>query len=387
MTAVVILAAGKGSRAANSAAAIPKQYRSLGGIQVLSRTLSAFANHSKVDDIVTVIHADEQDSFTRATAPFADRLMAPAIGGETRQESALAGLEMLEPLSPKNVLIHDAARPLVSPELIDRVIAGLRESEAVVPALPVSDTLKLEKDGYVAATLERSSLWAAQTPQGFHFKTILEAHRAAAKEGKNAFTDDSAIAEWKGSRVALVEGEKSNVKLTTANDFEIAEKQFAAGETRVGQGFDVHAFSEGDHVVLCGVKIPHSRALAGHSDADVGLHALTDALLGAIGDGDIGSHFPPDDPAWKGMTSDKFLSDAVTRVRRLGGAIINVDITLICEEPKIGPHRAAMVEAVSTTLQIEPGRVSVKATTTESLGFTGRGEGIAATATATIQLG
>lgn len=385
-TAVVIVAAGKGSRAANREAPVPKQYRPLGGVPVLNRTLSVFAGHDKVGDIVAVIHGDERDRFAETAALFAGRLLEPAIGGVTRQESVLAGLEMLEPAAPDYVLIHDAARPFVSPHLIDRVVAALQESDAVVPALPVSDTLKREEAGHVVATIDRSGLWAAQTPQGFRFKTILDAHRAARKEKRNDFTDDAAIAEWHGSGVVIADGERNNVKLTTAEDFAIAEQQFTASEIRVGQGFDVHAFGPGDHVVLCGVKIPHSRALTGHSDADVGLHALTDALLGAIGDGDIGTHFAPDDPQWRGVASEIFLSDAAARVHTLAGTIVNVDITLICEEPKIGPHRAAMVEALSTILQIAPDRIGVKATTTEGLGFTGRGEGIAATATATIRL-
>ena len=314
-TAVVILAAGRGSRAVADGTAPPKQYRALGGVPVLTRTLTAFAGHDRVGDIVTVIHADEQDMFETTAAPFAGRLRPPVIGGATRQASALAGLETLEPLAPQNVLIHDAARPFVSHRLIDRVIGGLSVNEAVVPALPVADTLKRERGGCVAETLERASLWAAQTPQGFRFDAILDAHKAAAKAGEKSFTDDASIAEWRGARVALVEGERGNVKLTTADDFEMAEKQIAADETRVGQGFDVHAFGDGGALVLCGVTIPHTRGLTGHSDADVGLHALTDALLGAIGDGDIGTHFPPDDPAWKGVASARFLSDAATRVR------------------------------------------------------------------------
>jgi len=384
--AVVILAAGKGSRAGGDGQALPKQYRALGGIPVVNRTLTAFAEHDRIGEIVVVVHADEQDMFARTAAPFADRLRAPVIGGATRQESALAGLETLAPLAPQNVLIHDAARPFVSPGLIDRVIDELGENDAVVPALPVSDTLKKERGGYVVETLERSSLRTAQTPQGFRFGAILDAHKAAAKTAENGFTDDASIAEWQGARVALVEGDKGNVKLTTAEDFAMAEKQIAAGESRVGQGFDVHAFGDGGPLILCGVTIPHPRGLTGHSDADVGLHALTDALLGAIGDGDIGTHFPPGDPTWAGAASDRFLSDAAARIRTRGGTIINVDVTIICEEPKIGPHRQAMIEAIATILEIEPGRVSVKATTTERLGFTGRNEGIAASATATVRM-
>ena len=373
---------------------MPKQYRPVGGVGVLTRVLERFSAHPKIDALVSVIHADDREHYkSAAAAPFSAKLLEPVPGGATRQDSVRAGLEQLKAHSPRNVLIHDAARPFADAALIGRVIGGLAKHDGAVPALAVTDTLKRATDGRIEGTVDRTNLWGVQTPQGFHFNKLLEAHRAAVKAGKADFTDDSAIAEWHGLDVALVEGAAANVKLTTAADFVLAEERLrsampgANSEWRCGQGFDVHAFTHGDHVMLCGVKVPHDKALAGHSDADAGLHALTDAILGAIGDGDIGAHFPPNDPEWKDAASDKFLRDAARRVSALNGRIINVDVTLICETPKIGPHREAMRASIAQILQIGVERVSVKATTTEKLGFTGRGEGIAAQATAMIQLG
>ncbi len=388
-TAVVIVAAGRGTRAGSSD--IPKQYRPVGGTPVLARTLAHFVDHPRVDRVLTVIHDADRDRFNTLAGDFGDKLIEPVTGGATRQESVRAGLEGLADRAPANVLVHDAARPFADAALIDRVITALDKSEGVVPALPVTDTLKKADGGNVSATIPRAGLWRAQTPQGFRFAKLRAAHEAAWRAGKEDFTDDSAIAEWHGLDVVLVEGAEANVKLTTGEDFETAERQMRigderTGEVRSGHGYDVHAFCDGDHVMLCGVRVTHDRALAGHSDADVGLHALTDALLGAIGDGDIGAHFPPSDPKWKGAASDEFLRDAATRVRARGGNIVNVDVTLICEAPKIGPHREAMRQRVAEILEVEPGRVSVKATTTEGLGFTGRREGIAAQATATLRL-
>ena len=390
-TAVVIVAAGRGTRAGGDA--LPKQYRPVGGVAVLTRALEGFAAHPKIDAVLSVIHRDDQKHYLSAAAPFAGQLLEPVPGGATRQESVRAGLEQLSRHSPRNVLIHDAARPFADAALIGRVIGALGAHDGAVPALAVTDTLKRARGGRIEGTVDRSNLWGAQTPQGFLFDKILDAHRAAALAGKADFTDESSIAGWHGLDVALVEGSPENVKLTTAADFDLAEKRLraaAAGanaEWRTGSGFDVHAFASGDHVTLCGVKIPHDRALAGHSDADVGLHALTDAILGAIGEGDIGAHFPPGNPEWKGAASDLFLRDAARRVAALNGRIVNVDVTLICETPKIGPHREAMRTRIAQILQIGVERVSVKATTTEKLGFTGRGEGIAAQATAMVQLG
>lgn len=388
-TAVVIVAAGRGYRAGGD---VPKQYRALGGTAVLARTLDTFARHPRVDTVLTVIHESDRKHFEAAAGGLSEKLAAPVAGGATRQVSVCAGLERLAALEPRNVLIHDAARPFADNALIDRVIAGLEASEGVVPALPVTDTLKRAVDHRVSETIPRAGLWRAQTPQGFRFDRLREAHNAALNAGKDDFTDDAAIAEWHGLDVLLVEGAEANIKLTTNDDFEAAERQLgfrrqAAGEVRFGHGFDVHAFCDGDHVMLCGVKIAHDKGLAGHSDADVGLHALTDALLGAIGEQDIGAHFPPDDPKWRGAASDRFLTDAMARVRARGGVVVNVDVTLICEAPKIGPHRDKMRSRIAEILETDTERVSVKATTTEGLGFTGRREGIAAQASATVQLG
>jgi 2-C-methyl-D-erythritol 4-phosphate cytidylyltransferase/2-C-methyl-D-erythritol 2,4-cyclodiphosphate synthase len=287
------------------------------------------------------------------------------------------------------VLIHDAARPLLTADLVSRLLAALDQTPGAIAADPVADTLKrAAADGTIAATVERAHLWRAQTPQAFHFEPILAAHRRAAEAQMMSFTDDAGLAEWAGLTVKLVASSSLNLKLTTAQDIALAERLLAPQartlETRNGTGFDVHAFCAGDHVWLGGVKIPHTHGLSGHSDADVALHALTDALLGAIGDGDIGEHFPPSDPQWRGAPSRIFLADAARRVREKGAHITNVDITLLCEAPKIGPHRTAMRATIASILGIEPSRVGVKATTTEGLGFLGRREGIAALASATI---
>ncbi len=386
-TAVVVVAAGRGSRAREDGAEGPKQYRLLGGRPVLERTLAAFFATGAVDIVLPVIGAEDRALYSSMNANGACGARAPAIGAETRQASAFAGLQALEKERPDYVLIHDAARPFVSPSLINRVIDGLKDGgEAVIPALPVADTLKRANGGGIIETVERAGLWMAQTPQGFSFAPILNAHRRASEDGKTGFTDDASVAEWQGLDMMLVEGDKANVKLTTPEDFAIAENQLGAGEMRVGQGYDVHGFTIGNHVKLCGVKIGFEKSLSGHSDADVGLHALTDALLGAIGEGDIGTHFPPSDPKWRGAASELFLKDAARRVGERGGTIVNVDVTLICEEPKIGPHREMMRETIASILDIPVERVSVKATTTEGLGFTGRREGIAAMANATLQV-
>lgn len=389
-TAVVIVAAGRGTRM--SGGTIPKQYRKLHGIPVLTRAISSFVEHAGVDAILTVIHEDDRSLYDEATGQFApEKVLQPVHGGDSRQASALAGLEELELVGPRNVLIHDAARPFAPPGVIDRVLDGLSQHDGAVPALPVTDTIKRAAEGVIEATVDRSNLWRAQTPQGFGFDKILEAHRAAAKVEQPEFTDDASLAEWHGLDVVLVDGDNGNIKLTSDNDFERAEETvrrssgMSAGEMRVGQGFDVHAFAAGDHVVLCGLKIPHDKALSGHSDADVALHAVTDALLGAIADGDIGAHFPPSDAQWQGAASDLFLKDAAKRVRDKGAEIVNVDLTVICERPKIGPHRDAMRARLAEILALDVNRVSVKATTTEGLGFTGRGEGIAAQATVIVR--
>jgi 2-C-methyl-D-erythritol 4-phosphate cytidylyltransferase / 2-C-methyl-D-erythritol 2,4-cyclodiphosphate synthase len=370
--AAVIVAAGIGVRAGG---VVPKQYRKVNGEAVLRKTVRAFAGHPDVSAVQVVVNPEHKGFYEQALSGL--NVLAPVKGGMLRQDSVLAGLKALIPLKPDIVLIHDAARAFVSPKLIARVIKAVEAEKAgAVPALPVADTLKQEVNGAVVKTVDRSGLWLAQTPQGFPFGDILQAHQTV-KSGN--FTDDAGVAEAAGLKVVLIEGEKENVKLTTPEDFKAR-----SADVRTGTGFDVHAFAPGDHVMLCGVKIPHDHTLKGHSDADAGLHALTDALLGAIGAGDIGDHFPPGDPKWKNAASEIFLKHAAKLVRDQGAAILNVDVTLICEQPRIGPHREAMRQAVARILGIEAARVSVKATTTEALGFTGRGEGLAAQAIATV---
>ena len=380
----LILAGGRGTRLG---AELPKQYLPLGDGVVLRHAVRNFVDHPGVDDVRVVIGAEDRERFDSALAGL--DLLEPVTGGSSRQESARLGLESLVSISPERVLIHDAARPFADAGTIARTLAALDTHPAALPAVPLSDTLKRERSGdgdrMIAETVERAGLWRAQTPQGFRFAEILAAHRAAAGL---ALTDDAAVAEQAGLDVALVSGNEENVKITTEEDLDRARRRLddRRADLRTGTGFDVHKFGEGDAVTLCGVEIPHDRALAGHSDADVGMHAITDALLGAIAEGDIGIHFPPSDPRWRGEPSKTFLSHAAELVRRRGGSIVNLDLTLICERPRIAPHRESMIRRVAETLRIEPGRVSIKATTTEGLGFTGRGEGIAAQAVATVRI-
>ena len=379
-TAALVVAAGRGQRFGGS---LPKQYATLAGVPLLRHSLRAFAAHPAITEVRAVIHPDDRPLYDAAAAGL--DLAEPVAGGRSRQESVLRGLESLAGAAPAQVLIHDGARPFVSAAVIDRVVAALAESPGAIAALPVVDTLKQGDNGRIAATRDRAGLWGAQTPQGFRFAEILAAHRAAAGE---ELTDDAAVAERAGLAVALVEGSRENMKVTSQDDLRAAERWLrgAQEETRVGQGFDVHAFGPGDHVTLCGLRIDHDAGLVGHSDADVGLHALTDAILGALGAGDIGNHFPPSDPQWKGADSGRFLAHARDLVAARGGRLLHLDVTLICERPKIGPHREAMVARIAELLDLPAERVSVKATTTEKLGFTGRGEGIAAQAVATIAL-
>jgi 2-C-methyl-D-erythritol 4-phosphate cytidylyltransferase/2-C-methyl-D-erythritol 2,4-cyclodiphosphate synthase len=377
--AILIVAAGKGERAGG---AVPKQYARLLGRPMLRRSVEAFA--AWPDAIIQVmIGAGQEELYRDTMAGLA--LLPPAPGGLTRQESVRLGLEALERDAPDYVLIHDAARPLVSRTLIDGVIAALDAgAEAAVPLLPVADTLRKFDNGEWI-TVPRAGLLRAQTPQGFRFADILQAHRDHADED---VTDDMALAELAGLNIVATPGEETNMKVTTAVDFATAESLLSArlGDTRVASGFDVHRFTAGDHIWLCGIKVPHDHGLEGHSDADAGLHALTDALLGAIGAGDIGQHFPPTDERWRGATSSIFLEHAAGLVREKGGTIVHCDVTIICERPKVGPHRKAMRARIAEILHLEPSRVSVKATTTEGLGFTGRREGIAAQAVATVRL-
>lgn len=388
-TAALIVAAGRGLRAAKPGAP-PKQYSLLAGKSILRRTVEVFLAQPRVDVVSVVIHGDDLEAYQAATTGLGAKLLGPVAGGATRQESVRLGLESLARERPDRVLIHDAVRPFVTAALIDGVLDALSEAPGAIAAMPVVDTLKQETSkGLVGKTIERHGLWRAQTPQGFHFEAIRSAHRRAAENGASGMTDDAAIAEWAELPVALAMGSEGNVKLTTAEDLAMAEARLTSEmsmETRTATGFDVHRFGAGDHVWLGGVRIPHSARLEGHSDADVVLHALTDALLGCIGDSDIGQHFPPSDPKWKGAASHVFLEDALRRVSALGGRIVNVDVTVLAEAPKIGPHRAAMQASIGQILGLSHDRIGIKATTTEGLGFTGRREGIAAMASATVML-
>lgn len=386
---VIVVAAGRGERAGASAEG-PKQYRSIGGWPVLAHTLRVFLQHPLVAEIVVVIHPDDELLYegTIARLDGAEAVLK-VHGGATRQASVLHGLRALRDLDVTHVLIHDAVRPFVSPELIERIDEAFGAgAEAVLPALPIADTIKRAGIGEsVKETIPRVGLFAAQTPQAFLHGAILAAHEAAAISGRIDFTDDAAIAEATGLLVRLVPGEAGNVKLTTAGDIEMADRRLAANalpDVRTGNGYDVHRLVEGNGVTLCGILIPHDQALDGHSDADVGLHALTDALLATCGAGDIGDHFPPSDPQWKGAASRLFVEHAARIVREAGGTITNVDVSLIAEAPRIGPHRQAMRAAMAEMLGLSPERCSVKATTNEAIGFVGRREGIAAIATATV---
>jgi 2-C-methyl-D-erythritol 4-phosphate cytidylyltransferase/2-C-methyl-D-erythritol 2,4-cyclodiphosphate synthase len=386
---VVIVAAGRGERAGSHAEG-PKQYRRIGGRPVISHTLDLFVNWQPARRIVVVIHADDEAFFEAARAaslPAGDRLTV-VHGGATRQQSVLAGLEALADADISHVLIQDAVRPFVEPAILDRTLAAFRDgARAVLPGVAVADTLKrADASGNVAETVSRSGLFAAQTPQSFDFAAILEAHRRAAASGRSDFTDDASIAEWAGLGVHLIEGSAGNVKLTLREDIAMADQRLSHDlpDVRTGNGYDVHQLVPGDGVTLCGILIPHDQKLSGHSDADVALHALTDALLATCGAGDIGDHFPPSDMQWKGAASRIFLEHAANIVRNNGGTIMNADVSLIAEAPKVGPHREAMRKNLSDMLGISLDRCSVKATTNERIGFVGRREGIAAIATATV---
>ena len=377
----LVVAAGRGARFGGD---IPKQYLRLGAKPLLRHALEVFARHPKIDRVRVVYNPDDRDLYDQAVAGL--DLLPPVAGGAARQDSVRRGLESLEEFAPDTVLIHDAARPFISPFMIDDVIAFLKDWHGAIPALPMRDTVKrASRLKLVRETLDRAGLFRAQTPQGFRYRDILAAHRYAV--GLD-LPDDAAAAERAGMRVRLIEGYEANLKVTSVEDLREAERRLVMGlgDLRTGQGFDAHAFGPGDHISLCGVKIPHDRGLVGHSDADAGLHALTDAILGALGAGDIGMHFPPSDPQWRGASSDQFLRHAAKLVRDLEGWIAHVDLTLIGERPRIGPHRDAMVARIAEILDTDRDRVSVKATTTDGLGFTGRGEGIAAQAIATVRL-
>ena len=382
--AAIVVAAGQGVRAGGD---LPKQFRRIGGDTLLQRALSAFTGVPAVSLVQPVIRPGDL-AFVRTLTDGMD-ILPPVSGGATRQASVRAGLEALEPRKPDIVLIHDAARPFASSELIARAIAAAEKTGAAIPGLPVTDTVKrIDRTGMIETTLDRTSIRLVQTPQAFAFPALLKAHRHAAEQGRDDFTDDASLAEWVGMKVNVFEGEPGNIKLTTPDDFARAEaiQSASLGDVRTGSGFDVHAFGPGDHVTLGGIRIPCDKALTGHSDADVALHALTDAILGALADGDIGAHFPPTDPQWRGASSDRFLVFAVDRVRARGGLIAHLDLTIVCEFPRISAHRDTMRANIARLARIDTERVAVKATTSEKLGFTGRGEGIVAYATATVRL-
>lgn len=391
--AALIVAAGRGMRAGEG---VPKQYRDVAGQPVLTRALQAFLGHPQIGHVLVVIYPDDRPLYDGAVA-FLDsgsgkRLLTPVAGGRTRQESVRSGIEALaeSDATLQTVLVHDAARPFVTADLIERAITAGRDG-AAVPGIAVTDTIKrIDSKGAVVETPDRGSLRAVQTPQAFPLDLLLTAHRKAAQASVTNFTDDGALVEWAGYPVRIFDGDPGNTKLTRPVDFAEAERRLGAGGmdlvVRTGTGFDVHAFAEGDHVWLGGIRIPHGRGVAAHSDGDVVLHALTDAILGALADGDIGVHFPPSDPQWRGASSDRFLAFAVDRVRARGGVVDHLDVTVLCEAPRLGPHRDAIRERIAAIAGLSLGAVSIKATTTERMGFTGRGEGLAAQAAATIRL-
>jgi 2-C-methyl-D-erythritol 4-phosphate cytidylyltransferase/2-C-methyl-D-erythritol 2,4-cyclodiphosphate synthase len=385
----LIVAAGSGARAGSDGPV--KQYRTVGRRPVLAHSLEAFLSHPAVASVQVVISAQDAAQY-EALAPHNEKLRRPVTGGATRQGSVMIGLQAFCDHPPDRILIHDGVRPFVGAGLISRVIEALDGADAVVPTMPVTSTLKaVDTAGMVTATVSREALHTAETPQGFHYAAILAAHAKAASDGLT-FTDDAAVAEWAGLPVRSVPGEADNIKLTTASDIAAADRRLRVeemlrlGDVRVGSGYDVHPFGPGSRLLLGGIEIPHPHRLVGHSDADVALHALTDALLGALADGDIGTHFPPSDPQWKGAASERFLADAARRVAACGGVIAHLDLSLIAETPQIAPHRDAIRRRIAEICSVSIDRVAVKATTNEGLGFIGRGEGIAAHATATIRL-
>jgi 2-C-methyl-D-erythritol 4-phosphate cytidylyltransferase/2-C-methyl-D-erythritol 2,4-cyclodiphosphate synthase len=383
-TAAIIVAAGRGSRAGGG---VPKQYRPIAGQPALWTCLETFVRHPEIGTVLPVIHRDDEALFASLAADLP--LLPPVHGGATRQASVCDGLEALAADKPGLVLIHDAARPFASAALIGRAVDAGRRNVAAIPALKVTDTVKeVDADGRVVGTRDRGVLRTVQTPQAFQFDALLAAHRRAADAGQNDFSDDAALMEWAGHLVTTFEGDIANMKITSDGDFARAEaiRMAALGDVRIGSGVDVHAFAPGDHVTLGGVRIPHSHTLSGHSDADVVLHAVVDAILGALADGDIGVHFPPSDPQWRGASSDRFLAFAMERLKARGGIVAHIDVNVVCEAPRIGPHRDAMRANIAKLAGIDASRVGIKATTSEKMGFIGRGEGMIAYATATIRL-
>ncbi|WP_429136322.1 bifunctional 2-C-methyl-D-erythritol 4-phosphate cytidylyltransferase/2-C-methyl-D-erythritol 2,4-cyclodiphosphate synthase [Bartonella heixiaziensis] len=386
--AAIILAAGRGERA-GSLQKIPKQYRLLGQEPVVCHTVRCFSQHPAITTIVLVIHPEDHQICEQAIVDFKEQLII-VEGGNTRQISTLRGLHALKKFKPKYVHIHDGARPFIENNLFEKIHTTVNHQEGVLPVLAISDTLKRVNSTYhVLETIPRTHLYSAQTPQCFPFERILDAHEKAMQTCKKEFTDDSSIAEWFGIPMRTIPGDPHNIKITWHEDFDIADlylqkKMQMFPDIRTGNGYDVHSFGEGNSLILCGIKIPFHKKLNGHSDADVALHALTDALLATRGAGDIGTHFPPSDPQWKNASSEIFLRHALDIVKQAGGRIANVDITLIAENPKLGPYRHQMTENLINILTISPDRISIKATTNEKLGFIGREEGIAAFATASV---
>ena len=379
--AAVIVAAGRGVRAGGD---MPKQYARIGGEPVLRRTVGVFAAHPAVSTVVAVIHPDDAALARQAAGPARVHFVD---GGASRQESVYNGLKFLDNLDPEFVLVHDAARPFVTADIVGKCLDAARRHGAAAAGVPMADTVKrTDEAGVVTDTIARDRLWRAQTPQAFRYRDLLAAHEAAAGQ---ALTDDAAVAEAAGLAVAMSPGSEDNFKITVAEDLARADRiarALAPRVTVVGHGFDVHAFGPGDHIVLCGVRIGHSRGLEGHSDADAALHALTDALLGALGEGDIGQHFPDSDPQWRGAASDRFVRHALGLVAAADGRLINLDLTIVCERPKLQPHYDAMKRSLCALTGLPPARVGLKATTTEKLGFTGRGEGLAAQAVVSLDL-
>lgn len=382
IVAAVIVAAGRGERAGGD---VPKQYARIGGEPVLRRTVGVFAAHPAVSTVVTVIHPEDEALARQAVGPAPVHFVS---GGASRQESVCNGLKFLDKLNPDFVVVHDAARPFVTADMVSRCLEAARRHGAAAAGVPMADTVKkTDGEGIVTETVVRDRLWRAQTPQAFRYRDLVAAHEAAAGR---ALTDDAAVAEAAGHAVAMSPGSDGNFKITTARDLARADRIARASApsrvTVVGQGFDVHRFGPGDHVVLCGVRIGHSHGLEGHSDADAALHALTDAILGAMGEGDIGRHFPDSDPQWRGAASARFVRHALDLVAAADGRLVNLDLTVICERPKLQPHHDAMKRSLCSLTGLPPARIGLKATTTERLGFTGRGEGLAAQAAVSLEL-
>lgn len=391
VNAVIIVAAGRGERMGDNISAGPKQYRSLGRNSVLQETIGKFAAHPDVDQVQVVIHRDDAALYQESVHPH-PKLLEPVTGGPSRQQSCRLGLEALaSKINVSKVLIHDAARPFVSSETISAVLDAIESGKCALPCHPIVESVKrVSPQGLVEKTVDRDGLFIAQTPQGFRYSEISAAHQHARDNNIDNLPDDAAVAEFSGMKVEAVEVSRDNMKITTKDDLELARSKLSAennvlySDVRTGNGYDIHRLGPGDAVILCGVQIPHTGKLLGHSDADVGLHALTDAILATIGAGDIGSHFPPTDPKWKGAASEQFLAHALKLVDDRGGRLNHLDVTLICELPKIGPHREAMRARIAAICDLDVSRISVKATTNEAIGAVGRHEGIAALATATV---